>query len=621
MTDRRWPRSESGPYQPPPDSESEPCQPSPGSESGPCQPPPGSESGRCQPPPGSESRPGQSQAHAAQSLAPHGLSRVLLPAGAALAIAVLYLLTASAAADGTLQVSLVDAASSGPTPARVRITNAAGQPVSKPTRGALAIPGEALGVPAEALAVMYGTDDRAEGYATQPDGAFYVDGAFEVTLPAGEYQVEVTKGYEYERQRQRVAVSAGSTHRATYALRRWIDMPQRGWYSSDDHIHLRRSPRENPIILRWIAAEDLHVGHLLQMGDFHTTYFSQYGFGPTGRYEEAGRILSSGQEDPRTPEIGHTISLGFSQAVPAGRRDAYYRYDQTFDRVRALGGITGYAHQAITFHGYRGLTLDVLQRKIDFLELMQFCAAGGPLITTHYYHYLDLGFPLTALAGSDFPWCGRTKAFGAAEDEGPRLGDARFYTYVEGPLTFDTWMAGVKAGRTFVTTGPMLSLTVDDALPGTTIERRPGDELRVTVQADGHKADVPLSELEIVAHGEAIRRVRATDAGQSAERLQVTHQLRLGTHGVWIAARVRGGPTQAAHTTPVYVQVNGTGFENPATMQRHVELSESYLREIEGALAAPGTAVNEQMGRYRAAMTQRIAETREVLRELQGKVR
>ncbi len=540
----------------------------------------------------------------------------LLPLGAGLSLVALYFLTASAAADGTLRVSIVDAATSAPTAARVRITNAAGQPISKPVRGALAIPGQALGVPAEALAVMYGTDDRAEGYATQPDGAFYVDGAFEVSLPEGEYQVDVSKGYEFVRQRHRVSMSAGARRREEVALRRWIDMPQRGWYSSDDHIHLRRSPRENPIILRWIAAEDLHVGHLLQMGDFHTTYFSQYGFGPTGRYQEQGRILSSGQEDPRTPEIGHTISLGASEAVRVRPVDAYYGYDRTFDRVRALGGIAGYAHQAMTFHGYRGMTLDVLQRKIDFLELMQFCAAGGPLITTHYYHFLDLGFPLTALAGSDFPWCGRNKAFGAAEDEGPRLGDARFYTYVEGPLAFDAWMTGVKAGRTFVTTGPMLSLTVDDARPGATLERREGDVLRVVVEAQGHATDVPLRDIELVVHGQVVRAVSATDPGQSVERLQLSHDLRVGTHGVWIAARARGGPTQAAHTTPVYVRANGTGFANPATLPRYLDLSETYLKEIEAELASPGTAVNNQLSRYREGMLQRVAATRAVLRDI-----
>jgi hypothetical protein len=536
---------------------------------------------------------------------------LLLPLAAGIALAGLYLYTVSAATDGTLRVTVVERGS--PTPVRVRITDASGAPISKKPLGALAMPGEALGVPAEALAIMWGRDDRADGYATQPDGAFYVDGTFEVKLPPGDYRITLTKGYEFVRQQRQVTIAAGGHLREQYELRRWVDMPSRGWYSSDDHIHLRRSPRENPLVQRWIAAEDIHVGNLLQMGDFLTSYFTQYAFGAAGRYVEGGRLLSSGQEDPRTPEIGHTISLGASDVVRVRPVDAYYGYDRTFDRVRQLGGVTGYAHQAMTFHGYRGMTLDVVQRKLDFVELMQFCAPGGPLITTHYYHFLDLGFPLTALAGSDFPWCGRTKALGAAEDEGPRIGDARFYTHVTGPLTFDGWLAAVKAGRTFATTGPMLDLEVDDARPGATLDRRDGDTIRVVVEARGHAVDVPLRDLELVVHGTVVKTVSAAESGQSPERLTLTHELRVGTHGLWVAARARGGPTQAAHTTPVYVRANGVGFANPATRQRYLELSETYLREIETELTTPGTAVNDQLSRYRAGIEKRIAETRVLL--------
>ncbi len=546
----------------------------------------------------------------------HARVAALLPLGAGLVFAALYLYTASAAADGTLRVTVVERGSSTPTPVRVRITDAAGTPISKAPLGALAMPGEALGVPPEALAIMWGRDDRADGYATQPDGAFYADGSFEVKLPPGDYLIALTKGYEFVRQQHRVTVEDGRNLRQRYELHRWVDMPSQGWYSSDDHIHLRRSPRENPLIQRWLAAEDVHVGNLLQMGDFHTSYFTQYAFGAAGRYMAGGRLISPGQEDPRTPEIGHTISLGASDVVRVRPVDAYYGYDRTFDRVHELGGVSGYAHQAMTFHGYRGMTLDVLQRKLDFVELMQFCAPGGPLITTHYYHFLDLGFPLTALAGSDFPWCGRTKAFGAAEDEGPRIGDARFYTRVEGPLTFEGWIAAVKAGRTFVTTGPMLDLKVDDALPGATLDRREGDTLRIVVEARGHATDVPLRDLELVVHGEVVKAASAGEGGQSAERLRLTHDLRVGGHGVWVAARTRGGPTQAAHTTPVYIRAGGVGFANPATAPRYLEASEAYLREIEAELAAPGTAVNNQLSRYRAGIERRIADTRTILAEL-----
>lgn len=536
-----------------------------------------------------------------------------LPAGAGLLLAGLYVYTAGAAADGTLRVSIVEASSGAPTAVRVRVTDTAGQPVARPTRGVLTVPGEALGVPKEALAIMYGRDDVADGYATQPDGAFYVDGAFSLALPPGDYVVHVTKGYEFVRERREVTVGAGATLDARVALARWVDMPSRGWYSSDDHVHLRRSPRENPLIVRWMAAEDIHVGNLLQMGDYFTTFFTQYAFGEAGRYQEGSHLLSPGQEEPRTPEIGHTISLGASAFVRPRERD-YYTYESTFDRVHELGGVTGYAHQGATFHGWRGMTLDVLQRKLDFLELLQFCAPEGPLVTTNYYRFLDMGFPLTATAGSDFPWCGRNRKFGAAEDEGTHIGDARFYTYVDGPLTFDAWFAALKAGRTFVTSGPMLDLQVDDARPGATLERKAGDRLRVTARAHGHAGDVPLQSLEIIVHGKVVRSVAATEAGQSAERLELSFDLPLDTHGVWLAAKATGGPTQVAHTTPVYVRVDGRGFENPETLARHIAASKAYLDEIEAALATPsGTAIDFQMTRQPDALRARVAAVRTML--------
>src|SRR5690606_23338331 len=155
----------------------------------------------------------------------------------------------------------------------------------------------------------------------------------------------------------------------------------------------RRSSRGTPLILTWLAAEDSDVGALLRMGDSHATYFAQYAWGRDGVYHIEDRFLTTGQEDPRTHEIGHTISLGADEFVRS--RSRYYLYDTIFDRVHELGGLTGYAHQGVLFHGYRGLTLDVLGGKVDFMEVIQFCSGIGPLETEHYYHFLDLGFKLT----------------------------------------------------------------------------------------------------------------------------------------------------------------------------------------------------------------------------------
>ncbi len=491
-----------------------------------------------------------------------------------------------------LSATIIDAATGEPTPVRVRLTDAIG--ASAPLREA-------------AIGVMYGPDDRPSGYAFQRDSSFYVDGAFAVELRPGTYNLSLSKGNEYLQQQQELSLEPGDELAKTFRLERWINMPERGWFSADDHIHIRRSPRENPLLLTWIAAEDIHVGALLQMGDFWTTYFAQYAWGRDGVYQVGDYFLTSGQEEPRTHEIGHTISLAAAAFVRSQRE--YYYYDQVFDRVHELGGLTGYAHKAVGFHGYRGMTLDVLRNQVDFLEILQF----GSMNTEHFYHFLDLGFKLTATAGSDFPYAAL-------------IGETRFYTYVGDEFTFDSWRESFHAGHTFVSNGPIIDLKVNGVIPGDELDVTRGSTLSITARAFGHGEQVPLTDLEIVVHGEVLVRVTPDDPGQSTDQLVVKLELPV-EHGVWIAARSQANEQQVAHTTPIYVTVDGSGFHNPETALRRLDLSEQYLDELEHAIVTPTELLSQHAAwpnetmfqhawRYREGLEARIAETREIIAKL-----
>jgi hypothetical protein len=67
-----------------------------------------------------------------------------------------------------------------------------------------------------------------------------------------------------------------------------------------------------------------------------------------------------------------------------------------------------------------------------------------------------------------------------------------------------------------------------------------------------------------------------------------------------------GGRLQVAHTTPVYVTVNGGGFENPETARRDAEISEGYLKELEAELANPPSNLDEQAPRHRAQLERAV---------------
>ena len=330
---------------------------------------------------------------------------------------------------------------------------------------------------------MWGWDDRAQGYALQPDGSSLTSMARskQVQLPPGRLHARRSpKGFEdpcigdgrrWIGGRRRP--SAGATYRLA-ALDRHA-FPRLVFGRTITSISAAR--RATTMRLRrWVAAEDIHVGNILEMGDFWATLLQPVCLRRQGRCERAGRILSPGQEEPRTPEIGHTISLGAEPVREDGPR-VRYSDDRLFDRVHSLGGMTGFAHQAVLFSGYRGLVLNAVRGKVDFLELLQFCIPQGPLAVEHYYLMLDLGIRLTALAGSDFPWCGRGFS---ADRQRPLLRE-------HGRPTVVRALVPVAQGRPHVRHhgADAVADCQRAASPGEIVDVTPGTRLTITAEAWG----------------------------------------------------------------------------------------------------------------------------------------
>ncbi len=498
---------------------------------------------------------------------------------------------------GQLFVEVIDELTAQPTPVRVKITHK----------------GFALAaLPEETAALTYGLWDHADGFGFLPDSAFYVEGRFQLDLPPGMYEITLSKGNEYLSQNHQFRIEGDKTCKETFVLKRWINTPQMGWYSGDGHIHIRRSPKDNALLASWIQAEDVHVGVMLRMGDFWEIYYPQYAWGEAGVYMQQDYMFVSGQEDPRTPELGHVLSLGASDRVRL--KEQYYHYDSVLDSLKSLGGLTGYAHGGETYNGYRGLMLDALRKKVDYLEILQYCISGEPLMVKHYYHLLDMGIPLTAVAGSDFPWCGKDHSEGKPETSS-QIGNVRFYTHTEGELNYETWKKGLSQGNTFVSNGPVIDFKVNNQLPGSKIELKKSSKLSINAQAFGHSLQVPLQALEIIGHGKVLARVEAKDLQRGKE--QLTLELNLPVReGIWLAARCYGEKGMVAHTTPVYVSVNGKGFHNPITLSDNITLSQSYLAELESALDNKTYDAEYQLWRYRSGLLLRIQEARQVLNEL-----
>jgi len=521
---------------------------------------------------------------------------------------------------GTLHVEIRDKTTGAITPAMVCITSLADGkwrtppdgtvvPAFSTTREFYTPPAWKLGQigPVRLTNGEYNDNDtRSSIYEGRPaypfwkePAAYFVSEPFSIQLPAGRWRLAVERGIETLPVFEEFEITPNQSLNRRVELQRWVDMPKLGWYSGDDHVHYPRLKAEhNQFLMTWARAEDVHVANILRMGDIKDVYFEQAGYGKASRYQQGDYVLVTGQEDPRTgiDDQGHTIALNIT--APVRDTAQYHLYDFMFDGVHRQGGLTGYAHVAWAANWNRrshpGIwptwdpNINVPRGRIDFFEILQFLQLG----IEDYYDFLNLGFRLAAAAGADVPW-------------GATIGETRMYAYTGANFSTDAWFDAVKRGRTFVTNGPMLTLTVD--------ERMPGDELKVNRNATLHvraqgwaPAEIGLPKtVELIVNGGVAAKKDATKRGE----LTFDTEFR-ATSSEWIAARVTAENGAIAHTSPVYVSVDGSPVRDDAHLPRLVEKRLGALDFIAGRLLE-GYAKTEA-----EALTQRIDEARAKYREL-----
>ena len=364
-------------------------------------------------------------------------------------------------------------------------------------------------------------------------------------------------------------------------------------------------PRIHHRLMTWTQAEDIHLANVVRMGDALKTYFPQYAFGAAGRYRSGEYALIAGQEDPRTSVMGHTLHMNILS--PIRYPEQYYLYDLVFDEVHRQGGLSGYAHAyqppGRGFWVRQDVTMNVPARKVDFLEISEF----GEIDDQLYYEFLNLGFKLTATAGSDVPW-------------GNTIGTSRVYAYLPGGFDPDRWFQAIKEGRTFVTTGPMLELTVNGQPPGAEIHVTPRDSVQIRATASGSGYSVLPRFLEIVSQGDVVRGEVEKDAGQR----EISVEFRLPVqHSTWIAARCSG-----ARTSPVYLLVGDEPFWKLGAVPQLVDIRFQQLRDIESLLrrgppAGGEGTYNSPQGfkRQTAELAARVEKARKAYQELLGDAR
>lgn len=395
----------------------------------------------------------------------------------------------------------------------------------------------------------------------------YIDGTCQGWLPRGEVLVDVARGFEYEPLRQTVRIEPGQRE-LTLRIARMTDLASAGWWSGDSHVHFLSTPGAQLEQL----GEDLRVVNLLQ-SQWGALFTNTEDF--TGRptvVDGGGYFTYVGQEN-RQHALGHLILWGLKEPVMpwctdgpdeaelGGALDA--TLSDWADRAHGQGGTVVAAH----FPNPNGEpAVLVATGRADAVEML--AQSDGALL--EYYRYLNCGYRLPLVGGTD-----------KMSSEVP-VGLYRTYARLDDDQTYDGWCRAVRAGRTFLSGGPLLTLAVDGREPGDTVELTgPG-----TVTVDAAVTSVfPLRSLELVCNGKVIAAAR-TDGGRT---LSLSEQVRVDGHS-WIACRAYGvdnhldewGRRVFAHTSPVYLACGGEwGMADPRGLhyiRTLVEGTRDYVR-------------------------------------------
>jgi hypothetical protein len=394
----------------------------------------------------------------------------------------------------------------------------------------------------------------------------YIDGNCEIALPAGPIHVSISKGPEYIPLDEEIKLSAGKLA-LRFELKRWSDLRGEGWYPGDVRAHYL-SPHA---ALLDGSAEDLAVVNVLA----RATWVDD-----DDEWEKAFKSRSA------IPNL-----LEFSGQEPALAREGCLVAVNTHNNHAFLGSL-GLLHchrvvYPLTFGGYpfidayddwtladwcdqchrkKGLVIwtrthlgldgkvygealaDLLLGKVDAVEVMHFGCHDEvhpwPFI---WYDLLNCGLRVP-LAGAS-----------AKDSNCVPLGNLRTYAQLQPdqPLTYGNWIEAVRGGRTVVTNGPILKLSVRGQGPGETITIGAGQSVQASAEA---RSLVQFERLELIVNGKVAAEQTANGEPAAA---RIESELTI-PEGGWLAARCWGkawlpghfdGQRVYAHTSPIYVRV------------------------------------------------------------------
>lgn len=414
---------------------------------------------------------------------------------------------------------------------------------------------------------------------------FYSDGHFAVDAPRGLTQILVERGTEYKPVQLTLDLAQRGVTAIDIALERWTTLGDQGWHPGNTHIHYdQHEQRPDERLYLDPRVEDLRVTAISILTRRDLPYASnKYPPGLLTDFSSAHHHVECGEESRHNSQpwemgYGHIMLLRIKEIVePISRGILVDETDSDYpplcyacDEAHRQGGIVIWCHNG------NGMEAPVAAA-LGKLDAMNFFDPYW--MDPEYdlwYALLNCGFRLPASTGSDWFLCSAN----------------RVYAYTGRIFDYADWVAALQQGRTFITNGPALTLTVNDQLPGTTILSQPDGSVTATLAWESHYA---IQRVELIWNG---RVINAQTFPTGATAGQMTVAVDTPSDG-WLAARVASQVRDSfyqplfAHTSPIYITTGRPPVERP--------VAAAYFDQA----LTEAQAWVQQQGRFHTAAQQR----------------
>lgn len=436
----------------------------------------------------------------------------------------IFLLSALAlrAAVPSLDLAVRDAQTGEIVPCRVHLRDAAGQPV------------------------------RAQDLPFWRDH-FVCPGRARLSVPPGKYTYTIERGPEYSPLRGTIDVAEGRTAPIDLSLQRAADLAREGWWSGDLHVH--RPPQEIQLLM---AAEDLHVAPVITWWNNQNRWRDQPLPAPPLLEFESGRFahLLAGED-----ERGGGALLFFHLPVPLALAGSGREFPSPMKFIAEARRHPGawidiekpfWWDAPVWIASGQADSIGLANNHMCRDQMYESEAWGRPRDTARlppprgngfwtqeiYYHLLEAGVRLPPSAGS---------ASGVLPNP---VGYNRVYVYLGKKMDYSKWWAGLRAGRSFVSNGPLLRVKANGRFPGHVFRARAGKSVTVEIQADLDGND-SVPAIEIIRNGRVERSVPI------AEPKDKKPSLTFDRSGWFLIRAIADNPKtfRFASTAPYYVEI------------------------------------------------------------------